>query len=299
MKRFFPLILPFVFVTPVTCADEENHGIVSNTLVRAHEFFNTTLPGTMGVDDLTIEFQPKVGDFVNREFIRFPVTLRYGIAPGWETIAGWTPVSPNPFKSGPDNRWGPGEYRLGVRHDLHPWIGFFDQITVGLDFRGPLGRPPFDLLDGYARIKPFLALAKPLDPDETILLFLNVRYDYSVPPPFNRSAPRPGIIKRHEFDITPGVIYKPGELGYFVDYTLRFIDEPGDNRRANIYTAGLIWDPPEERTRGFGLPGDWQFDIGYQLTDEQERSVRHSIQLRARWRGTFREVVRWSERVLP
>lgn len=276
---------------------EQEHGRLGNTLLVANEFFNSTLPGTLGRYNLALDFQPKIGDLLRREYIRFPLTLRYGFADDWEALAGFTPVTPNPFKSGDGQKWSFGEYRLGLRHNVRPILPIWEQMTIGLDFRSPLGRPPVQLIDGYAHIRPFLTVARPILQVDNTLLFLNLSYDYSIDAPFRNSTPPPPIVRRHEFDITPGIIYKPTELGYFAEYTLRFIEEPNDHRRAHIYTVGFIWDPPRSRTRLLRLPGNWQFELGYRLTDEQQRSIGHSIQFRARWRGDLREILQWGNRL--
>lgn len=296
LGAIFVLINPLLANTPQNEPDPE-YGAFGNTLLVANEFFNSSLPGTLGRYNLALDFQPKIGDLLRKEYIRFPLTLRYGFADNWEALAGFTPVTPNPFKSGEDQKWSFGEYRLGLRLDVRPILPIWEQMTIGLDFRSPLGRPPRRLNDGYAHIRPFLTMARPIWQVDSTLLYFNLSYDYSFDAPFRNSIPYAPVIRRHEFDITPGIIYKPGELGYFAEYTLRFIEEPNDNRRANVYTAGFIWDPPRSRTRLLRLPGNWQFELGYRLTDEQNRSVRHSVQFRARWRGDLRQILKWGSQL--
>lgn len=265
----------------------------------ANEFFGTTLPGTLEEYNLSLTFRPRAGDFVQRDFIRFPVGLRYGFTENFEGQLGISPFSPNPFRGLQDHRWGMGEYQLGLRYAFTQWRPIWAQAMIGLDFRSPLGRPPVDLIDGYAHVRPFLTMTRPIAADGHLIFYLTLVHDESVDAPFRRSDAPDEVIRQHISDVTPGFLYKPDELGYFIDYTTRWINEPTQTRHAHEYRAGVIWDPPRAQTRRLRLPrGDWQFELGYALRDEQERSLRHSIQFRARWEGNLKEFLRWGNNVM-
>src|SRR5882672_2425622 len=77
------------------------------TVLRMTEFFDTTLPGVLQEQNLTLHFTPKFSDLRDQEYIRFPFELRYGATSRLELSGGLTPFSPNPFNGGREHRWGP------------------------------------------------------------------------------------------------------------------------------------------------------------------------------------------------
>lgn len=261
----------------------------------ANEFFGTVLPGTLDKYNLNLTFRPRGGDFAQRDFIRWPIGVRYGFTETLEGQAGISPFTPNPFRGFRDHRLGLGEYRLGLRQSITPWRPFWNQAMVGFEFRSPLGRPPVDLIDGYAHIRPFMTMTRPSRLLPSTLFYLTLSHDHSFSAPFRNSDVPDEVIRQHISEITPGFLYKPGEWGTFIDYTTRWINEPTGTRHAHKYQVGVVWDPPRAQTIRLGLPrGSWQFELGYALTDEQERSLRHSVQFRARWEGDLKEFRRWS-----
>lgn len=265
----------------------------------ANEFFGTVLPGTLEKYNLALTFRPRGGDFAQRDFIRWPVGVRYGFTETLEGQAGISPFTPNPFRGLRDHRLGLGEYRLGVRQAISPWEPIWNQAMLGLDFRSPLGRPPVDLIDGYAHVRPFFTMTRPSSLIPTTLFYLTLSHDHSISAPFRNSEVPDEVVRQHITDITPGFLYKPGDWGYFIDYTSRWIDEPTETRHAHIYQIGVVWDPPRTKTLKLGLPsGYWQFELGYSLRDEQQLGFRHSILFRARWEGDLKEFRRWGNSII-
>lgn len=256
------------------------------------EFFDTRLPGTLDKFDLTLEYRPRFSDFIRREFIRFPLVLRYGLTEDLEIGALTTPVVPHPFKSGEGRKWGPGEFGILARTNITPVLGLWDWATIEVTIRQPLGRPPVELIDGHTRVQPVLAVSRAVIDPETTILFANVSYDYALGH-WGRSKPDPAKITRQDIaEAGPGVLFKPNELGYFVEYRLRHTDEPEENRWAHVYRIGLVWEVPRHRSERVRLPGHWQVEAGYRLTDEQSRSLSHALTLRVRWRGDLKAFFR-------
>ncbi|OHE87879.1 MAG: hypothetical protein A3G75_08835 [Verrucomicrobia bacterium RIFCSPLOWO2_12_FULL_64_8] len=105
-----------------------------------HEFFDTTLPGTLDKYKLVLSFSPRFSDLARRKYLRLPVELRYGWKQNCEFYGGITPFTINPFQEGPDRRWGPGLVKLGARYDFVPLIYFYEQMTVGFEAFVPLQR---------------------------------------------------------------------------------------------------------------------------------------------------------------
>jgi len=258
-------------------------------LLRMNEFFDTTLPGTLKKYNVVIEFTPKFVDFRDHEYIRFPIEIRYGAGEHWELYGGLTPFIPNPFNSGHDHRWGPGFALLGVRHDIGSFFGLYDQVTVGLETRAPLGQPPLFLIDRYSHIRPFIAAARKLPwPNTTFLT--SYSYDRAMDTP-GRGTPPAELPRVHILEIAPSVLYKPGEFGGFAEYTYRHFQEEVRNHLGHEYKVGSVWDVPLVRSQAWRLPGKWQVELAYRITDEQGVGRSRGIAMSVRWRTSLREML--------
>jgi hypothetical protein len=258
-------------------------------LLRMNEFFDTTLPGTLKKYNIVMEYTPKFVDFRDHEYIRFPVEIRYGVREHWELYGGLTPFIPNPFNSGIDHRWGPGFARLGVRHDVGGFFGLYDQVTVGLETRAPLGQPPLFLIDRYSHIRPFIAAARKLPwPNTTFLT--SYSYDRAMDTP-GRGTPPAELPRVHILEIAPSLLYKPGEFGGFAEYTYRHFQEELKSHLGHEYKVGSVWDVPLVRSQAWRLPGKWQVELAYRITDEQGVGRSRGIAMSLRWRTTLREML--------
>ena len=261
-------------------------------LLKMREFLDTTVPGTLDKYKLVFSFSPRFADANRREFIRLPVTLRYGLKKRWEIYGGITPFCPNPINAGKEHRWGFGEAKLGVRYDWGHWGKVFDHVTVGLEGRTPLGKPPYDLIDYYTHVVPFINTSRPL-PFKDTTLYTNLSYDRSFETPYRATPPQPpDIVRHHVFTVTPSVLYKPGEFGGFVEYNWRHIeDQAVGTHLGHEVKAGPLWDVPLWRTQSWGLPGKWQVELAGRISFEEGMRTSHGVSVRVRWRTTVREVL--------
>ena len=263
---------------------------VRERMLRMTEFFDTMLPGVLDERNMTLHFRPKFGDLRDSEFMRFPLELRYGYSDQLELSTGLIPFTPNPFNQGRDHRWGVGEARFGARYDVGSAIDFFDDTTFGLETRIPLGHPPVEVNDHYTHIRPSISAARRLRawPDTTF--YANVGYDHTINLT-NRDRPPAIVVRRNIFEVSPGLLYKPSELGYFAEYRFRHFHEPLETRLGHEVQFGTIWDVPLSRSERWNLPGKWQLELAYKVTVEEGRDTDHGIRARVRWRTTLREVL--------
>jgi hypothetical protein len=262
---------------------------VKEEVLRMTEFFDNELPGTLKKYNLVFSFSPRVGDLNRREFMRLPFRIRYGLREKWEIYAGMTPFMPNPFDEGLDHRWGPGEGRLGVRHDVGRLGTIYDHVTVGLEGRTPLGKPPVQIIDNYTHVTPFINTSRAL-PFPHTTLFTNYSYDRALDTPSRGPSPE-GMHRRHTFAVTPGVLYKPGEFGFSFEYGFRYYEDDGLGcHLAHEFRAGPIWDVPLWRTQSWGLPGKWQIEFAYRMTYEEGLDKTDGTSVRVRWRTSVREI---------
>lgn len=269
---------------------EADRRSIRERVLRMTEFLDTMLPGTLGARNLTIHVNPKFTDLRDREFVRVPVELRYGATDRLELVGGVSPFAPNPANSGRDHRWGPGEAKLGAKYDLREGLLFYDKATIGIENRVPLGKPPVPLNDHYTHVRPFLATSRKLRSYDYTTFYTNLSYDRSVKLT-PREPPPPEVTRRHTAEVAPGLLYKPGELGYFGEYRFRHFQEPDNWHLGHEVRVGTIWDVPLYRTADWKLPGKWQIEVAYKLTTEEGHGTNHGISARVNWRTTLREVL--------
>jgi hypothetical protein len=263
---------------------------VRERVLQMTEFLDTTLPGTLGEHNLALHFTPKFSDFRDREFVRYPIELRYGATDALELIGGVTPFGPNPINSGRDHRWGPGEAKLGARYDLGGPLFFYDKSTIGIENRIPLGKPPVQLNDHYTHIRPWLATSRTLRSHPFTTFYTNFSYDRSVKLT-TRNPPPPEVTRRHIAEVAPGLLYKPSEYGYFAEYRFRHFQEPTNWHLGHEVQFGALWDVPLSRSANWKLPGKWQVELAYRVTTEEGHGTGQGISARVNWRTTLREVI--------
>jgi hypothetical protein len=256
---------------------------VHDEALRMRDFFDVQLPGALSKHSLVLDLEPKAGDLLRREFVRFPMELRYGMASNWEATLGFTPVMPNPIDTGEDHRWGMGLAKLGIRHDTTAHDFIFPRISYGIESQIPLGEPPVDLIDHYVHVKPYVTASRPLESWHGASVFVALSYDRSITCPDRENVPEE-VVRRNITEIAPGLLYKPGEYGAFVQYALRFQQEPNGSRLVHQGKIGVIWDMPLDKSRRWHMPGKWQFELGYKITDEEGYQADHGIHARVKWR---------------
>jgi len=263
---------------------------VRERVLRMTDFFDTVLPGTLGEHNLALHFSPKFGDFRDREYVRYPVELRYGATDSLELIGGLSPFAPNPINSGRDHRWGPGEALLGARYDLDGPLFFYDRATIGVDNRIPLGTPPVPLNEGFTHVRPWLATSRILRTHPNTTFYTNFSYDRATNLT-RRGPPPPEVIRRHIAEVAPGLLYKPSEIGYFGEYRFRHFQEPDNWHLGHEIRVGTIWDVPIRRSARWNLPGKWQVEVAYRVETEEGHKTGQGVTARVNWRTTLREVM--------
>lgn len=293
------LALAAFAAAPAWCAPTEPKStgdILRERVLRMTDFLDTMLPGVLDKENVTLSFKPKFGDLRDEEYIRFPIELRYGYTDRLELQTGLVPFTPSPINQGRDHRWGLGEARLGAKYDLGKTLGFFDDTTIGLENRVPLGKPPVELNDHYTHVKPFVSAARQLLIWPSTTFYTNLSYDRSVKLT-HRDPPPPEVQRRHILEFSPGLLFKPSEFGYFAEYRIRHLDEEIGYRLGHEIQLGTIWDIPLERTARWKLPGKWQLELAYKVGHEEGRETDHGVSARVNWRTTLREVLEHTKSV--
>ncbi|MEX2045187.1 MAG: hypothetical protein WD941_07525, partial [Opitutus sp.] len=117
----------------------------------------------------------------------------------------------------------------------------------------------------------------------------NLSYDRSIKLT-GRGAPPPEVVRRHVIEITPGVLYKPSQLGWFAEYRFRHIGQPDDWHLGHEIRIGPVWDIPLARSEKWRLPGKWQLELAYRFSHEEGHEHDHGILTRVDWRTSLREI---------
>ncbi len=250
--------------------------------LRMREVLDLRLPNQgHGKYDLTLDFEPKLGDLAKRDYVRYPVELRYGLDEHWECYGGVTPYSPNPFK-GPNKSWGLGYYSQGVRYDTDIKGWFFQDLAWGVDVKVPLGNPPLRLIDRYTHVTPYLTLARDLPKWKSTKLLIQISYDAAAQ---WGSDPSPERVKRHRLEAGPALFYKPSEWGLFGQFAWRRFQEPERGEfNGSLTRGGGVWDIPMERSHKWGLKGKWQIEAALQVETEQGKDTDVGFNTRVRWK---------------
>lgn len=249
---------------------------------QMREILDLRLPGNLEKYNFTLDFEPRIGDALRREYVRFPIELRYGFTDRWEGYLGLTPYTPNPFRSS-HSGWGLGYVTNGLRYDLHKngrkWG--FDQITVGAELRVPLGRPPIRMIDHYSHLVPYISASRRLSVLPHTTFLTQISFDSAQV--WGNTIPA-GVPERDIFEVMPALLYKPGELGYFGQFAGRHIQHDGESRLGSLSRLGLVWDIPNERSVRWGLKGKWQVETAVEVETEEKRKNDFGLTTRVRWK---------------
>lgn len=285
-------------------ADEASDREIRNTVVTPRMYsdtFSTALPAIFREGDWRIRLNPKLGDFFDDEYVRFPIGVEYNFSNYFEGILDVGTYFPNPFNSG----GGSGTYKLRLG-GKYSWWNFADSVynvSVGFTSDMPWSNPPLEVSDGWARHEPFIAISRELDDDPATLIYLNIAYELVGTSPFETLpiSPRP----RDRMFFRPGLIYYPGgHFRYSAEFEYRtnlldnrspnpadYTDWAGTREHTRAFdetheifiSPGFTWFPTEEFRKGFFVPGNW--DIGLELkipiVEETEEDI--GVSLRFRW----------------
>ncbi len=274
------------------------------------DLFGTGLPSFFREGTWRLRLNPKMGDFIDKENVHFPIGLEYNFSDYFEVFTDVGTYFPNPFDSGGD--WGTYNLRVGGKYS---WWNFWDTpYNVSLGFRSdmPWSDPPLDVADGWARHEPFVAISREMNRDPATLVYLNMAYEFIGESPFtsNPISPRP----KDRFFIRPGLIYYPGgNYRYSAEFEYRtsrfdsrtpnaadYVDWIGTREYTRAFTKvdeifispGITWFPTEEFREGFFVPGNWDIGIKLEIPIIEETDESIGVSVRFRWYYDYDEYLK-------
>lgn len=233
---------------------------VSDDDLQIRGIFDSALPRTEQKHRLKIIVHPHLGDFDQREYIRMPIGLRYGLSSRLEVTGEVESYFSHGFGS---RQWFETyglstihvgtKYRIGTRL-RPPW-----DTAVGIDYRTPTGTPPDDVSDGLTHISGFVTFSKDLE------RWSNWRVFWSVSGDEVATTGRPVTLQKNDLGddslaFTSGFVWQRKSLNYTLEATYATTRLTGGNQRDLVTVRpGFIWRLPKRLT--FNSKGVWLFGL--------------------------------------
>jgi hypothetical protein len=133
------------------------------------------LPDTQPGGTWRATFSPRFGDFINREYVRWPMGAMYGITDRTEFGVLVQPYSPNPFKSGGD--WGMANYMMSAKHQWSSPKAVEFAVASGIDVKIPVQGAPEDSNEGMNRYSLYTTFGKSPKGLEDYYVYMSLGYD--------------------------------------------------------------------------------------------------------------------------
>jgi hypothetical protein len=271
-------------------AAERPNGAEPATLFgwRVGGLFDIDLPRLDPPGTFRLQFSPRFGDLIRRDYIRVPTGVRWTLNDRLEFNAGMEAFATHGLDNDTSAGYGIGELRFGGRYLLRnfPWRDY--QTSIGLNLEFPVGSPPVDLTDGRNHYAPFFVTEHRLRyrPKWTIFggTSFDIVTDSSVPGQLGRNA-----TKDDSISLDGGAIYDLGQLKWTLQATYTTTLISGIDEHFFSIRPSVLWWVPRRYTFnsktqwivGFGVRSTWGPD-GYEFS--QGTRVRAEI--------TFRQAMR-------
>jgi hypothetical protein len=255
---------------PATPASPGNE-LISQLSGRIRGLFDVDLPRFDPPGTYRLQFNPRVGDLVRRDYLRVPVGIRWTIDPRFEINAEAESFFTHNHKAGSAGH-GIGELRFGARHLIPEWPRSTDRTSLGLNLEFPVGSPPLDMTDGRNHVIPSLVIERRL-PDRPRWTFftglsLDLVGDSSVPGTRGLNTPSDDAVV-----LTGGAVYDLGQIKWTAQATYTTSALSGHDEHIFAVHPSVLWFVPRRFTfnsdtqwvLGLGLRGTWGQD-GFNLS---------------------------------
>ena len=279
------------------------------------ELFDTNLPGIRSKGQWSITLNPKFGDFLDDDYVRFPFGFRYNPSRHFEVFSDFGGYFPNPFGDG--TKAGLYNWRLGGKYSWMEVAGTRFNIAPGFTADIPVMNPPIQLSDGYARYEAYVSFSRQLQEHPHWLVYLNLAYQFVENTPFRATPIQPQ--PRDRIFVRPGFIYYPGgnfRYSFELEYRTNALDfrkvegpaplnqfepPPGfsyenwvlafQEVHEVIAYPSITWFPRKEIREGLFIPGNWDVGMQVRLPIVEETGVDWGVSLRFRWYYDYRKLI--------
>lgn len=277
-------------------------GTVMSAVDPMVELLDTELPQTLAKYRLELSFKPKARDFLDEDYVRFPVELRYGINSRTDAWIGLEPFTPNPFQSG--DQWGFTYLRLGTKYQLPRTLRDV-KIAVGARMDYPISSPEYpggpmidgprkplvQPNDGFMRIEPYIVFERRLNWMRNLHGFINLGYQYAEfvrgGDEFRQYLESEQVFLEDNARITAGLIQYRGVYNPFLRAEYRWETAGRYKNDAWYIEPGMLFDLTRNMTRP--LPGKWSVEAGlrYEVWEGQDDI---EFNVRVKWRVKLAEL---------
>lgn len=239
--------------------------VATDNDLRIRGVFNSVLPGTETKHALRLNFLPRIGDLVHRDYMRVPLNLRYGLSDDIELSGGVNGY----FSHGAGDvnffrEAGLSQVHLGTKIHLGEILADGWDLSVGADWDRPVGSPPKEVTDAMEHIAPFVSFSHPVHGSPHLRLFGSVTFDEVTQMGF------PGRIEKNKLtddalEFSLGVLRQRGDITYTLETTVATTRVTADvAEETYAIRPGVVWVVPERYT--FWAKGKWLLGASVRAT---------------------------------
>ena len=242
--------------------------------------FDTELTGTSAAGDWSVTARPRTRDVIDNPYVRFPVRARYGVTDHLELFGTLEGYFDNPARS--PSQWGMNRFEPGIKWQwAHPPESAW-RLALGSSWELPLGRPPEDIQDGFARVRPFAVVTRPGSWSPHVLPYVNLGGEL-VHEPLGRSRPV-GERPNHRLTVQPGLLWNPpGAWRGVMELRWRTDAIDGGNEHQFAVRPGVAREVPRSWLSPFGLRGRAEVGVTFNIPVSGGGSVGTSVSARYRF----------------
>ena len=269
-----------------------NGAPTSDSALKMNGVFTANLPTTERRNALRFTFNPRFGDLTKYDHLRVPVGLRYGLTSRWEIVGEVTGYVSHGL-SGPTigTELGLAEMHLGTKYNLGAGLLPGWDNGIGVDYFGPAGSPPAEIIDGLEHVMPFITFSRHLADVPGVRVFWSVGGDIVSSSHVN------GTLRENQLSDdavlgSAGLVWDLGSLHatFQTDFgTTRAFGETSSD--SITFRPGILWEVPSRWTP---TSGRWLIGTGLRTTlgpDGNTSSlsvkVRVDANLKQWWRRHF------------
>ncbi len=227
-------------------AQSEPSSLARRTFSRLGNLFGGDLPELDRPNVFKLTFRPHFGDLHRRDYLRLETGLRWALSGHFELRSDASVFVTHGLKDSAG--YGIGRIRGGARYifsDL-PWRDY--ETSLDLQVETPVGRPPVDMTDGFAHIRPSFIVQHRVERNPRLTLYGGLGLDLidktSIPG-------TPGFNQPHDnsLALTAGGVYDAGQLKWTFAATYATTALIGERSNQFVYLQpGLLWYVPHRFT---------------------------------------------------
>jgi hypothetical protein len=282
-------------VVAVTTRAEAPAGKATDDELRIRGIFDSALPGTERKNSLRLIVHPHFGDLLQRDYLRVPFGLRYGLNERLE-LTGETEAFFAHGLGGVSafNGFGLSSLHLGTKYQLGRLPDTDWDTAVGFDFTRPIGNPPTDITDGLKHLSPYVSFSRRLTSAPDWRVFWSIGYDEV------RTTALPTNLNKNQLGadastLSGGFLHERGPKTYTLEmaWSTSRMSRKFDH---DVFTVrpGFVWVVPPRFT--WGYRGRWVLGAALRLAEGPDgfdvgvsTKLRVNFNFRSLWLKSSRE----------